>query len=108
LNQAISNLISNAVKFVPEGVAPKIHIWTERLGTDVRLWVQDNGIGVPPNYQHRLFGIFERVHPQLNYEGNAVGLAIVRKAVERMGGLTGMDSDGVHGSRFWIQLPAAN
>ncbi len=106
LSQAISNLLNNAVKFVPPGVVPAVHVWTERIGLEVRLWVEDNGIGVPPNVQNRLFGMFERVHPQLHYEGNGVGLAIVRKAALRMQGAVGMESDGIHGSRFWIQLPA--
>jgi PAS domain S-box-containing protein len=107
LIQIISNLLNNAAKFVPAGVAPKVRIWTERRDSEVRLWVEDNGIGIPPEYQHRLFGMFERVHPHLSYEGSGVGLAIVRKATERMGGKAGVESDGVNGSRFWIQLPAA-
>jgi signal transduction histidine kinase len=68
--------------------------------------VQDNGIGIPTEYQHRLFNMFERVHPDLKYEGTGVGLAIVRKAVERMGGTFGVDSAAGHGSKFWIKLPA--
>jgi len=52
--------------------------------------------------------MFERVHPEGSYEGTGVGLAIVRKAVERMGGKVGVESDGISGSRFWIELTAAN
>jgi signal transduction histidine kinase len=70
----------------------------------VWLWVEDNGIGIKPEYQKRIFGIFERVHPEGKYEGTGIGLAIVRKAVERMGGTVGIESDGVNGSRFWVQL----
>lgn len=104
LTQAISNLLNNAVKFVPPGVMPKIRIWTEKRGPDVRLWIEDNGIGIKPEYQHRLFSMFERINPTSRYEGTGVGLAIVRKALERMGGRAGMESDGFNGSRFWIQL----
>jgi PAS domain S-box-containing protein len=107
LAQALNNLISNALKFVPPGVAPHVHIWTEPRDSQVRIWVQDNGIGIAPKYQHRLFGMFERIHPQLHYEGNGVGLAIVRRATERMGGSVGVESDGTNGSKFWMQLPPA-
>jgi PAS domain S-box-containing protein len=107
LSQAISNLLNNAIKFMPAGTEPKIHVSTERRNGDVRLWVEDNGIGIKPEYQHRLFNVFERVHPEKNYEGTGIGLAIVRKAAERMGGKAGVESNGVDGSKFWIQLPAA-
>jgi PAS domain S-box-containing protein len=107
LSQAISNLIHNAVKFVPAQTRPKVRLHAERHNGEVRLWVEDNGIGIKPEYQHRLFNVFERVHPEKNYEGTGIGLAIVRKAAERMGGKAGVESDGIHGSRFWIQLPAA-
>jgi signal transduction histidine kinase len=107
LVQAISNLIANALKFVEEGVAPRVRIWTERRGPDVRLWVEDNGIGVRPEHQARIWAMFERVHPSDKYEGTGIGLAVVRKALERMGGSVGVESDGRAGSRFWIQLGAA-
>jgi PAS domain S-box-containing protein len=107
LSQAVSNILHNALKFVAPGTTPKVQIYSERCNSDVRLWIEDNGIGIKPEYQHRLFSIFERIHPEKNYEGTGIGLAIVRKAVERMGGKAGVESDGVNGSRFWIQLPAA-
>lgn len=107
LSQAISNLLNNAIKFTAPDTQPKVHLWTERRDQDVRLWVEDNGIGIKPEYQHRLFNVFERVHPEKNYEGTGIGLAIVRKAAERMGGKAGVESNGVDGSKFWIQLPAA-
>jgi len=107
LTQALSNLLSNAVKFVSPGTTPKVRVWTERRGNQVRIWIKDNGIGIKPEFQHRLFGMFERMHPEKNFEGTGIGLAIVRKAVERMGGRVGVESDGLGGSRFWIQLPSA-
>jgi signal transduction histidine kinase len=107
LGQAISNLFNNAIKFVAPGVAPRVRIWSElREENLVRLWISDNGIGIRPEHQTRLFGMFERIHPEKRYEGTGIGLAIVRKAVERMGGKTGVESDGITGSNFWIQLPA--
>lgn len=107
LSQAISNLLNNAAKFVASGTKAKIRIHSEKRDGTVRLWIEDNGIGIKPEYQHRLFNIFERIHPEKHYEGTGIGLAIVRKAAERMGGKVGVESDGSNGSRFWIQLPAA-
>ncbi|HZV33309.1 MAG TPA: PAS domain S-box protein [Verrucomicrobiae bacterium] len=104
LTQAISNLLSNAVKFVAPGVKPVVQVWTESVDGKVRLWFKDNGIGIKPAYHHRLFGMFERVHQDLHYEGTGIGLAIVRKAVEKMGGRAGVESDGISGSSFWIEL----
>jgi len=104
LTQALSNLLNNAVKFVAPGNTPVVSMWSEQANSRVRIWVADNGIGVNPKYQHRLFKMFERMHPELKYQGTGVGLAIVRKAVERMGGTVGMESDGVTGSRFWLEL----
>jgi PAS domain S-box-containing protein len=107
LMQALSNLLGNAVKFMELGVTPKIRIRSEVRALDIRLWVEDNGIGISPEYQHRLFGMFERVLPDEQYEGTGVGLAITRKVIERMGGQAGMESDGYSGSKFWIQLVRA-
>jgi len=107
LTQVVSNLLSNAVKFVPPQTKPRIRIGFDQSGERVRLWVKDNGIGIKPEYQRRLFGMFERMHPDKSYEGTGIGLAIVRKAIERMNGKVGMESDGASGSRFWVELPAA-
>jgi PAS domain S-box-containing protein len=105
LTQAISNLLSNGVKFVALGTGPKLQVWTEARQDKVRLWVEDNGIGIKPEHQRRLFGMFERVHAEKTYDGTGIGLAIVRKAIERMGGAVGLESDGITGSSFWIELP---
>jgi signal transduction histidine kinase len=107
LVQGLSNLLGNSVKFVAPGVVPEIKVWSEQKGAMVRIWIADNGIGIAPQYQNRLFGMFERVLPSKDFEGTGVGLAITRKVVERMGGTTGMESDGATGSKFWIELQAA-
>jgi PAS domain S-box-containing protein len=107
LGQALANLLSNAVKFTRPGERPRVGIAAEQTNGQVTLRIQDNGIGVKPEHQRRLFGLFERIHPEQAYEGTGIGLAIVRKTVERMGGSVGVESDGEHGSTFWLQLPAA-
>jgi PAS domain S-box-containing protein len=105
LTQCVYNLFSNAIKFVPNGTKPHIRIWTEPLGNYVRLWVEDNGIGIPAEAKDRMFLMFQRFHRSTEYEGTGIGLAIVRKAVERMGGKVGVESELGRGSRFWLLLP---
>lgn len=79
---------------------------TEPLNSDVRIYIQDNGIGIAAENQKRIFEMFERLNTV--YEGTGFGLAIVRKAVQRMGGQLGLESELGQGSKFWIQLPRAN
>ena len=105
LVQVVLNLLSNAVKYVPEGVAPKLGVWAEQADAKVRLFVQDNGIGIAPEDQERIFRVFERLHGVESYQGNGIGLAIARKAVTRLGGRIGVQSQLGEGSRFWIELP---
>jgi len=75
-------------------------------GGRVRLWIEDNGIGIAPEHHERIFRVFERLHRATDYPGTGIGLAIVRKAMERMGGSVGVESALGRGSRFWIELPA--
>lgn len=105
LTQCISNLLSNAVKFVPPGRTPSVRISSEQVNGTVRLWIEDNGIGIAPQDQCRIFNIFERVHAPGQYEGTGIGLSIVKKTVERMGGAVGLESKIGNGTRFWIELP---
>jgi len=104
LYQVILNLISNAIKFVKKGSKPVVRIWAEETGGKVRLNIQDNGIGIPAEHQERIFRIFERLHGIERYPGTGIGLAIVKKGVEQMGGSVGVDSEPDKGSRFWIEL----
>lgn len=108
LTQVIANLLDNAVKFVPPGVTPHVRVTTRTEGDRVRIAVTDNGIGIDPSLQPRLFKMFERLATDRPYEGTGVGLAIVRKAAERMNGRVGVESKPGEGSTFWIELPAAN
>jgi len=107
LKQVLSNLITNALKFVEEGSSPRIRIRTEQRDGSVRVWVEDNGIGIAQEHQDKIFGLFERLHNANHYPGTGVGLAIVRKAMERMGGRVGLISKPGQGSRFWLELPSS-
>ena len=138
LQHVFSNLIDNAVKFVPPDTCPKITIFTEvvphgsttrppplaprskeeppegaatapgQTPTDyVRIWVRDEGIGIPRDAHKKIFGIFERALPLGAYEGTGMGLAIVARAMQRMGGTCGVESELGKGSSFWLELPAA-
>jgi PAS domain S-box-containing protein len=107
LPQVIGNLLSNAVKFVAPGTRPRVEVWAEERGENVRLWVADNGIGIAPADQERIFAVFERLHGVEAYPGTGVGLGIVRKGAERMGGRAGVESRPGEGSRFWIELRKA-
>lgn len=108
VEQMIVNLLSNALKFVNPGVKPLIRIRSHEAGNKVRLWVEDNGIGIAPEHHARIFGVFERLHPVDTFPGTGIGLAIVSKAATRMGGRAGVESALGAGSRFWFELPKAN
>jgi len=107
LAQAVANLVSNAAKFVAQGTRPAVRVRAEEIGDHVRLWVEDNGIGIAPQDHDRIFRVFERLHGADRYAGTGLGLAIVRKALDRMAGRVGVDSQLGKGSRFWIELPRA-
>ncbi|MFB2768005.1 ATP-binding protein [Pelatocladus sp. BLCC-F211] len=128
LVQVLINLISNALKFVASDVKPQVRIWAEeRVGGVggvnsydtlhtpvssetstsnklVRLWVEDNGIGIASQHQQRIFRTFERLHGIESYPGTGIGLAIIKRGIERMGGSVGVESQLGQGSQFWIEL----
>jgi PAS domain S-box-containing protein len=105
LTQCFSNLLGNAVKFVAPGVKPKVRVRAETGNGTARIWIEDNGIGIPKNAQPRLFQMFQKLDAE--YEGTGIGLAIVRKVIERMGGKVGVESERGKGSSFWVDIPLA-
>jgi signal transduction histidine kinase len=143
LQQCISNIFDNALKFIAPDSRPRIVVWSELIEADathpsdaplrpflspvsgphepshdhapvaataprwVRLWVEDNGIGIAPEARQKIFGIFERLNAPDKYEGTGIGLAIVARAMQRMGGICGVESGPQQGSRFWLQLHPA-
>jgi signal transduction histidine kinase len=105
--QALTNLVSNAVKFVAPGVAPEVRIGAQQMGSMVRVTIEDNGIGIAEQAQARIFNVFERLHSEEEFPGTGIGLAIVKKGVERMGGSVGVSSAPGAGATFRVELPAA-
>ncbi len=105
LTQCFSNLLTNAVKFVGEGRKPKVRVRGERREGMARIWIEDNGIGIEPEILPKIFGMFQRA--TRDYEGTGIGLALVRKVAERMGGRVGVESEPGKGSRFWLEFRAA-
>jgi signal transduction histidine kinase len=105
--QAPTNLVSNAVKFVAPDTTPVVSIGARQTGNVVRVTIEDNGIGIPETAQGNIFNVFERLHGEEQYPGTGIGLAIVKKGVERMGGGVGVTSAPGAGSTFYVELPAA-
>jgi len=107
LAQSLANLIGNALKFSRPSVPPQVVVRSDRANGSVRIWVEDNGIGIPESEHERIFQLFGRGGHRADIEGNGVGLAVVQRAATRMNGTTGVESQPGEGSRFWIELPAA-
>jgi signal transduction histidine kinase len=103
----LRNLIDNALKFTPAGEAPRIRVEAQAQGDRVLLSVSDQGIGFDMKYHDRIFGMFQRLHRQEQIPGTGIGLALVQKAVERMGGQIRAQSAPGQGARFDIDLPSA-
>lgn len=120
LAQVLFNLASNALKFTAPGVQPVLRLRAEEIPVSpihqpgnplihppfVRVWVEDNGPGIEPNYQAQIFRLFTRLEGE-KHAGTGIGLAIVQKGVERMGGRVGVESAAGQGSRFWFELKKA-
>jgi len=103
LAQVLYNLVSNALKFVTPEVPPVVRLRAEAQAEFIRVWVEDNGPGIAPDHQDQIFGLFTRLNNE-KYQGTGIGLAIVQKGVERMGGRAGVESTAGQGSRFWFEL----
>jgi PAS domain S-box-containing protein len=104
LLMVIQNLLANAITFVAKGTKPEVDIWSEDRQDWLRLNLQDNGIGIEQKNIDRIFNVFERLHGDEAYAGTGIGLAIVKRAMDRLGGTCGVESAPGKGSRFWIEL----
>jgi light-regulated signal transduction histidine kinase (bacteriophytochrome) len=101
LEQVFQNLIGNAIKFRSQS-PPQIHVSAERQDGMWRLSVSDNGIGIDPRYQERIFEVFQRLHPNASFEGTGIGLAVCKRIIEQHGGRIWVQSQPGHGSTFYF------
>ena len=107
LGQLMGNLVSNALKFRRSDVPPRISVKAHQEGAAAHLTVTDNGIGIGPEYQERVFGLFQRLHHREEYEGTGLGLAICRKIVQAQDGEIWLESEPGTGTVVHLRLPLA-
>lgn len=107
LRQAVQNLVDNGLKFHKPGQPASVTIVASRRHDAVRITVRDEGIGIAPEHHERIFQIFHRLHTSGAYPGTGIGLALVKRIAERLGGAVGVESETGGGSVFWIDVPAA-
>ena len=105
LSQMFQNLLANAIKFRGSD-PPRIHVSAERQGAIWKLMVRDNGIGISPDHQDRIFVIFQRLHSKTQYPGTGIGLAICKKIAERHGGRIWFEPSPGGGSTFYFTMVA--
>lgn len=102
---ALQNLVANALKFVAEGVQPRVSVWSTHSGNAHAIHIQDNGIGIAPEHHQTIFGVFTRLHSRRQFDGSGLGLSICRRIVELHGGQLLLNSSPGQGSCFSIHLP---
>lgn len=105
LAQSLRNYLDNAIKFTGKVAEPRIEVGSKENAESCLLWVRDNGIGFDMQYHDRIFDIFQRLNVAEDYPGTGIGLAIVRKAMERMGGRAWANSEPGHGATFYLEIP---
>lgn len=102
--QILTNLLTNSIKFVAADVAPVINIRYQDSGDHIRLWITDNGLGIASKHQRRIFDVFQRLHGIESYPGTGIGLAIVKRGAQQLGGAVGVESSEGKGSQFWVDF----
>lgn len=105
LVQLFQNLINNAIKFRGDA-PPAIRIASTMTADAVQITVADNGIGIPPQFQDKVFEIFQRLHKHSKYPGNGIGLTVCQRIMQRHGGRIAVESDGISGTTFFMDFPA--
>ena len=105
LAQSLRNYLDNAIKFTGKVAEPHIEVGSKEDAESCLLWVRDNGIGFDMKNHDQIFNIFQRLNVAGDYPGTGIGLAIVRKAMERMGGRAWAESEPGHGATFYLEIP---
>ena len=105
LTQSLRNYLDNAVKFSGKVSHPRIEVGTKETANNCTVWIRDNGVGFDMKHHDQIFNIFQRLNPGEEYPGTGIGLAIVRKAMERMGGRAWARSQPGKGATFYLEIP---
>ena len=104
LEQVLINIVSNAIKYSSKTERPQIEINSITKDNEIIYYTKDNGAGFDPQYADRLFGVFQRLHSEEDYEGTGIGLATVRRIITRHGGRVWAESEAGKGATFYFVI----